>query len=167
MLFFALLAFVLLLFFHILLLNVSYSCELNDKTNDCFVFMEVRKICGRIPLIATPRQFSRNGTVEAVEVVCYLVFNFGLALGAGYGTFQFSLFVLNMPTSGLLILKEANTINKLRSMITIFLLAASLASLVTTVGDQIPSLSHSLSVSDGLQIITFLFTGIWFLWAVP
>jgi len=164
LLFFALLAGVLSLFFHILFIDVTYSCDPNDTTKDCFEFKlgSTEKLSWQdhepIDCNSTAIQ---NGTME---VVCYkLVFNFGLALGASYGTFQFSLFVLNMATSGLLIVKQANTIHKLRT-ITIFLLAASLVAILRV---QSSSLSRSLSLPDALQITVFLGIGICFVYVIP
>ena len=41
-------------------------------------------------------------------VICYkLVFNIGLALGAGYGAFQICMVLLNLATNALLMCKKA------------------------------------------------------------
>lgn len=83
-----------------LLLDVSYGYDRNDKTKDCFEYnlgnTEAVSWKGREPIDCNSTAV-QNGTVE---VECYkFVFNFGVALGASYGTFQFSLFVLSMATS--------------------------------------------------------------------
>lgn len=111
LLFRALLSGASLLFFHILLLDVSYGCDRNDKTKDCFEYnlgnTEAVSWKDREPIDCNSTAV-QNGTVE---VECYkFVLNFGVALGASYGTFQFSLLVLSMATSVLLMVKEAKTI---------------------------------------------------------
>ena len=68
-----------------------------------------------------------------------------------------------MATSGLLIVKQANTIHKLRT-ITIFLLAASLVAILRV---QSSSLSRSLSLPDALQITVFWGIGICFVYVIP
>lgn len=121
---------VVVLFYQFLLIEVSYTCQPNEKSQDCFkaVFWDVEAF----------QKFSRDSidcksTVVkdgTEDVVCYkLVFNVGLASGAGYGAFQLSMVLLNAATTALLMSKQMKTICKIRVSM-VFLSVALLAAFV-------------------------------------
>ena len=78
------------IFWSLLLIDISYSCD-EDDAKDCFeykVFKLVRGTFAEDPVDCTNPTIA-NGTME---VVCYkLVFKAGVALGASYGTFKMSM----------------------------------------------------------------------------
>lgn len=93
-----------LIFWQTLLLEISYDCELEDKTKECFphdskleVKIDVDPINCNSPEIV-------NGTVT---VICYrLVFNIGVASGACYGVFRLISVALSFTASLMLLHKK-------------------------------------------------------------
>ena len=72
-----------MMFWSLLLFDISFSCDEEDNTKDCFEYdflnWEAFKTFGSYPIDCNSTAV-QNGTVE---VVCYkIVFNFGLAAGA-------------------------------------------------------------------------------------
>lgn len=139
---------VVLLFYQLLLLDVSFRCDPNEKTQDCFKQslwnLEAIKKFSR-DSVDCNSEAARNGTVE---VVCYkIVFNFGLAAGASYGGFQLSMVFLNVATSAMLMAKQAKTILKIR----LFLGVLSLGLLAAFIAVQATSLRR-IFTSDNLVI---------------
>ena len=88
-----------LIFWNFLLLEVSFSCDDDDNTKDCFEYDFWNSdafTLGRDPIDCSSAGV-QNGTVE---VVCYkIVVNYGLAAGASYGAFKFTMVVLNVVAS--------------------------------------------------------------------
>lgn len=147
-LFLVLLGGIVLLFYQLLLLDVSFRCDHNEKTQDCFKQslwdLEAIQKLSRDSIDCNSAA-ARNGSVE---VVCYkIVFNFGLAAGASYGGFQLSVVVLNLATSAMLMAKQAKTILKIR----LFLGFLSLALLAAVIAVQVTSL-RNIFTSDNLVI---------------
>ena len=139
---------VVLLFYQLLLLDVDYNCDHDEKSQDCFKYSlwnwEAIKKFSRDPIDCNSAA-ARNGTVE---VVCYrIVFNFGLAAGASYGGFQLCMVFLNIVTSAMLTAKQAKTIMKVR----LFLGIVSLGLLAAFVTVQVTSL-RLIFVSDNLVL---------------
>lgn len=139
---------VVLLFYQLLLLDVNYRCDNNEKTQDCFKQslwnLEAVKKFSRDSIDCSSAAV-QNGTVE---VVCYkIVLNFGLAAGASYGGFKLSMVFLNVSTSAMLMAKRANTITKIR----LFLGLLSLGLLAAFVAVQVTSL-RVIFTSDNLVI---------------
>ena len=158
---------VVVLFYQFLLIEVSYTCQPNEKSQDCFkaVFWDVEAF----------QKFSRDSIdckSTAVkdgteDVVCYkLVFNVGLASGAGYGAFQLSMVLLNAATTALLMSKQMKTICKIRVSM-VFLSVALLAAFVVV---QVTSL-YVYFTSDNLVIVLQMMlataTGYCFVFGVP
>ena len=108
----ALVSNVAMMFWQILLLDVTYSCEQNsEKTKDCFEYKlwnsKAFDTFWRDPIDCNSAAV-RNGTVE---VVCYkLVFNIGLASGASYGGFKLAMAVLSVATTLMLMTSKPKTV---------------------------------------------------------
>ena len=159
---------VVILFYQFLLIEVSYTCEPNETSQDCFkavlwdveAFMKFSRDsidCGSAA--------AKNGTVN---VVCYkIVFNVGLASGAGYGAFQLSMVLLNAATTALLMFKEAKTIDMIRVTM-VFLFVGLLAAFVIV---QVTRSLHVHFTSDNLVIVLQMglstVTGYCFVFGVP
>lgn len=159
---------VVILFYQFLLIEVSYTCEPNEKSQDCFkavlwdveAFMKLSRDsidCGSDAV--------KDG---AVDVVCYkIVFNVGLASGAGYGAFQLSMVLLNAATTALLMSKEAKTICKIRVAM-VFISVGLLAAFVVV---QVSRSLHVHFTSDNLvialQMMLSTVTAYCFVFGVP
>ena len=103
---------VVMVFFQLLLVDISYSCDLEDKNKDCFE----NKVWDTSRNSKEPINCSSDAVLNGtVDVVCYkIVFNAGLAMGASYGTFKISVAVINLATTALLMIKQTKTICKIR-----------------------------------------------------
>ena len=81
---------VLTLFWLLFVLDVSYDCDEDEFTKDCFERKWSWK--AQDPLncsSAAVQNLIQNGTIQ---VACYkIVFNFGLASGVSYGSFNLSM----------------------------------------------------------------------------
>ena len=118
---------VVMVFFQLLLIDISYSCDLEDKNKDCFEY----KVWDTSRFSKEPINCSSDAVLNGtVEVVCYkIVFNAGLAMGASYGTFKISVAVINLGTTILLMIKQTKTICKIR-IVLIFLYVGLIVVLV-------------------------------------
>ena len=96
---------VLTVFWLLLVLDVSYDCDEDDLSKDCFERKWSLK--SQDPLncsSAAVQNLIRNGTIQ---VVCNkLVFNFGLATGVSYGSLKLFMFAFKVGTSAILMIKE-------------------------------------------------------------
>ena len=108
-----------MIFWSFLLLDISFSCDDEDNTKDCFEYMykywnsDAFRTLGRDPIDCNSAAV-KNGTVQ---VVCYkIVFNYGLAAGASYGTFKFTMVGLNVATSVMTKLSERQTVWIIRTI---------------------------------------------------
>lgn len=158
---------VVLLFYTLLFLEASFKCEPDNKDMDCFKHMiwnwETIKNFSRVAVDCNSPE-ARNGTVR---VFCYeIVFNFGLAAGASYGSFQITMAFLNLATTAMLVIKQAKTICKIR-------LSFAVLTLVLAVGFaavQVSPLYSHLTVDDwhfALQGMVSVLTGNLFVFAMP
>lgn len=118
---------VFMVFFQLLLVDISYSCDLEDKNKDCFEY----KVLDTSRYSREPIDCSSDAVLNGtVDVVCYkIVFNAGLAMGASYGTFKISMAVINLATTVLLMIKQTKTICKIR-IVLIFLYVGLIVGLV-------------------------------------
>ena len=158
------------LFYHLLLLEVRFHCEPNMTSQDCFKYSMLD-----LAKWETIKRFSRepvdcNSTAAlegTVDVICYkLVFNIGLASGAGYSGFQICMVLLNLATSALLMCKQKKTIFKLK--VTLFFM--SFVFLVVFVGVQVSELRHFLFSDNlviGFQMTVSVVVGYCFMYGVP
>lgn len=134
----------LLMFFHLLLIDISYSCDLEDKRKDCFEYKlwDTHRFSND-PIDCTSAAV-QNGTVD---LICYrIVFNAGLAMGASYGAFKISMAVINLAAAGLLMIKQTKTICKVRAIF-MFLLIGSFLVLFAIQ----PTILRVFPVSDTLS----------------
>ncbi|KAJ7386940.1 putative ATP-dependent RNA helicase ddx60 [Desmophyllum pertusum] len=138
---------VVLMFYTLLLLDVTFKCDPNDKSLDCFKFMihdlETVKNFSRVRIDCNSAA-AKNGTVD---VVCYkIVLNFGLAAGASYGSFQITMVFLHLATAAFLMIKQAATICMIRALL-------AMLSLVIIAGVAVVQLTPALHrhlISDKL-----------------
>ena len=90
MLFYVMFGAALTTFWQLLLRDVSYDCDEDDLSKDCFERKWSWK--AQDPLncsSAAVQNLIQNGTIQ---VACYkIVFNFGLASGVSYGSFNLSM----------------------------------------------------------------------------
>lgn len=158
---------VVLLFYWLLLLETSFQCDPNNKALDCFKYTlwhwETIKNFSR-EAVDCNSTAARNGTVE---VLCYkIVFNFGLAAGASYGSYHITMAFFNVATAALLMVKEVKTICKIR----VSLIVPSLGFITAYIMVAITSLRYYI-VSDNLVIvlqgIVSMMTGFLFMFAIP
>ncbi|XP_078361123.1 uncharacterized protein LOC144645419 [Oculina patagonica] len=85
------------MFWQFLVLDVTYSCSVNEKTKDCFEYKLWKTDSWSRDPIDCNSAAVQNGTLE---VVCYnIVFNFGLASGVSYGGFKLAMAALNVATT--------------------------------------------------------------------
>ena len=93
MLFYVMFGLVLTIFWQLLVRDVSYDCDEDDLSKDCFERKWSWK--AQDPLncsSAAVQNLIQNGTIQ---VICNkIVFNFGLATGASYGSFKLSMFAV-------------------------------------------------------------------------
>ena len=86
-LFATLAAFTLIMFFYLLLINVSYDCDPDEKSKDCFEFKrwDTARMFSNVPIDCSSDAIL-NGSVK---VVCYeIVFDISKAVGVSYGVFK-------------------------------------------------------------------------------
>ena len=150
------------IFWSLLLIDISYSCD-EDDAKDCFEYEEFKLVGGTAfaedPVDCTNPAIT-NGTMD---VVCYkLVFNAGVA----YGTFKMSMALINAAAAGMLMVKQTKTIKRIK----IGVIVISLAVFVTLVAIQSTSL-HVRLVSDTLiyviQTLLLLGIAIMFVCVIP
>lgn len=165
-LFTTMLSVVLILVWQLLVLDVSYDCEEEDLTKDCFEDKWTREPLDPLNCSsAVVRDLIRNGTLQ---VICNkIVFNFGLATGAGYGSFRLSLFSINVGTSLMMMIKKTKTLRCVQG-ICIFLLLGSMTS-VMVVASVIPSVDRVVTDNAvaAAQIIVTAATAVVFLCVIP
>ena len=152
----------MVMFWQLLLLEVSSVCDINDPSKDWF----------EITVWEMPKQDPINCSSAAVQngttyVLCYkIVFNLGVAIGASYGVFKLSMLAFSLGSSALLMIKKTKTLRASRIVISVlfyFAMAIPAVLKVTSLGVAI--LSNNLVVF--LQIgITALNSTI-FLWVIP
>ena len=152
----------MVMFWQLLLLEVSGVCDINDPSKDCF----------ESTVWEMPKQDPINCSSAAVQngttyVLCYkIVVNLGVAIGASYGVFKLSMLAFSLGSSALLMIKKTKTLRASRIVISVlfyFAIAIPAVLKVTSLGVAI--LSNNLVVF--LQIgITALNSTI-FLWVIP
>ena len=152
----------MVMFWQLLLLEVSSVCDINDPSKDCF----------EITVWEMPKQDPINCSSAAVQngttyVLCYkIVFNFGVAIGASYGVFKLSMLALSLGSSALLMIKKTKTLRASRIVISVlfyFAMAIPAVLKVTSLGVAI--LSNNLVVF--LQIVITALNSTIFLWCIP
>ena len=152
----------MVMFWQLLLLEVSSVCDINDPSKDCF----------EITVWEMPKQDPINCSSAAVQngttyVLCYkIIFNLGVAIGASYGVFKLSMLALSLGSSALLMIKKTKTLRASRIVISVlfyFAIAIPAVLKVTSLGVAI--LSNNLVVF--LQIVITALNSTIFLWVIP
>ena len=152
----------MVMFWQLLLLEVSSVCDINDPSKDCF----------EITVWEMPKQDPINCSSAAVQngttyVLCYkIVFNLGVAIGASYGVFKLSMLAFSLGSSALLMIKKTKTLRASRIVISVlfyFAMAIPAVLKVTSLGVAI--LSNNLVVF--LQIVITALNSTIFLWGIP
>ena len=152
----------MVMFWQLLLLEVSSVCDINDPSKDCF----------EITVWEMPKQDPINCSSAAVQngttyVLCYkIVFNLGVAIGASYGVFKLSMLAFSLGSSALLMIKKTKTLRASRIVISVlfyFAMAIPAVLKVTSLGVAI--LSNNLVVF--LQIVITALNSTIFHWCIP
>ena len=152
----------MVMFWQLLLLEVSSVCDINDPSKDWF----------EITVWEMPKQDPINCSSAAVQngttyVLCYkIVFNLGVAIGASYGVFKLSMLAFSLGSSALLMIKKTKTLRASRIVISVlfyFAIAIPAVLKVTSLGVAI--LSNNLVVF--LQIVITALNSTIFLWGIP
>ena len=112
-----------LLFFQLLLLEVSYDCDPNEKSKDCFEF----KPWGSLGFSDAPINCTSKAVIDgSVETVCYeIVNNFGIAAGASYGVFQISNGALDLLATLILMRNTTTFVSKVQIVVVLALVGIS------------------------------------------
>ena len=159
---------VLMMFWQLLLLDVSYSCEESDTTKDCFEYQlwnsEAFKTLARDPIDCNSAAV-QNGTVE---VICYkLVFNFGVAAGASYGAFKISAFLVNVATSAMIkMVTKPKTVKRIK-LVVVLLYVVLLASIIGIQASSFRASFMSGNLVIILQLAVVMATAYCFLLSIP
>ena len=164
LMFISLLGIVLVMFNQLLLIEVSYSCDLDDKRKDCFEYkLWDTKRFSNDPIDCNSTAI-QSGTIE---VVCYkIVFNAGLAVGASYGTFKISMAVFKMATIAMLMIKQAKTVSKIRIMLALLYVGIMVAVIVVQ-ATSLRVLFVSENLANFVQLVATLIIGCAFVFEVP
>ncbi|XP_022789746.1 uncharacterized protein LOC111329340 [Stylophora pistillata] len=165
-LFITMLSAVLNTFWQLLVRDVSYDCDEDDFTKDCFERKYTWESLDPLNCSsATVQDLIRNGTIQVIYNK--IVFNFGLATGVGYGSLRLSLFSINVGTSLMLKIKETKTLRCVQG-IGVFLLLCAMTSLIV-VASVIPSVDRFLTdnLSAAAQIMVTAVTAMVFLCLIP
>ncbi|PFX20459.1 hypothetical protein AWC38_SpisGene15097 [Stylophora pistillata] len=102
MLFTGMLTGTLVMFWQLLLVEVSSDCDVEDPSKDCF----------EVKFWGWPKQDPVNCSSASIQdgttqVLCYkIVFNFGVATGASYGAFKLSMLAYSLGSSVLLMINH-------------------------------------------------------------
>lgn len=138
MLFYVMFGLVLTIFWQLLVRDVSYDCDEDDLSKDCFERKWSLK--PQDPLncsSAAVQNLIRNGTIQ---VICNkIVFNFGLATGASYGSFKLSMFAVKVSTSAILLIKKTKILRWVR--VSVVLLVLGIVTSLSVVETVIPSVA--------------------------
>ena len=165
-LFTGLLATVFSIFWFLLLIDISYTCDEDDHTKECF---EYKVFSPRNPFAEYPIDCNnpaiKNGTMK---VVCYqFVFNPGVAMGASYGTFKIAMALINAATAGMLMVKQAKTIKKIKLGVIVITLAITATFTVISEFTRLKVYMVSDVLIYLIKTITLLGTAIAFLYIIP
>ena len=154
---------VLVMFFQLLLVDISYSCD-QDDNKDCFEYklLDTNRYSNE-PINCTS-DVIQNGTVD---VVCYkIVFNAGLAIGASYGSFKVSMAVINLAATVMLMIKQPKTIKKIKIILGLLYLSFT-AGIIAVQATALRVFFVSDALANTLQIIVTLSIGCVFVFYMP
>ena len=166
MLFYVMFGLVLTIFWQLLVRDVSYDCDEDDLSKDCFERKWSLK--SQDPLncsSAAVQNLIRNGTIQ---VICNkIVFNFGLATGASYGSFKLSMFAVKVSTSAILLIKKTKILRWVQVSVVLLVLGTVISLIV--VETVIPSVAIFFFTHLGAiaQMITTAIIAAVFLCFIP
>ena len=111
------------MFFQLLLLEVSYDCDPNEKSKDCFEF----KPWDSVGFSNAPINCTSKAVIDgSVEIVCFeIVNNFGIAAGASYGVFQISNGALDLLATLILMRNTTTFVSKVQIVVVLALVGIS------------------------------------------
>ncbi|XP_044174219.1 uncharacterized protein LOC114959425 [Acropora millepora] len=148
-------------FFQLLLLEVSYDCDPNEKSKDCFGFKNWDSGWdSNAPINCT----SQAVIDRSVEIVCYeIVFNFGTAAGASYGVFKISKDALELLATLILTRKTTKFVCVVKSMVVsalvgifVVLVAVQATSLRVYLGTNKRYIMQAIATLTMVGMFTFL-----------
>ena len=122
------------MFFQLLLVEVSYDCDPDEKSKDCFEF----KVWHTDRYSNAPINCSSTAAINgSVEIICYeIVYNFGTAVGASYGVFKISNGALELLATLMLIRKTTTFVCKVQTVIVLALVGFVVAVFVVIYTSQ-------------------------------
>ena len=153
-----------IVFWQILLLDVTYDCDENDNTKDCFEYkLWNTKAWSRDPIDCKSAPV-QNGTLE---VVCYkIVFNFGLASGASFGAFKISMAILNVATALMLMVNKPKTICRIKTIM-VFVYICSITAIIAIQATSLRVSFKSGNLVILLQMIVMMVIVVNFVFLIP
>ena len=154
---------VVAMFWQLLLLEISNSCDEDDQTKDCFEY-KLWSLKPQDPINCSSAAV-KNGKIQ---IICYkIVFNFGVASGASYGAFKLSMFAVTVGTSAILMVKKPKILRAIQVIFVLLFLGALVS--VIVVMSVLPS--GVAFMSDNwvtiLQIMTVAAIAFCFLFEIP
>ncbi|XP_032229570.2 uncharacterized protein LOC116613071 isoform X2 [Nematostella vectensis] len=151
-------------FWQTLLIDLSYACNENDPTKDCFEFKTIKDGAGSYmdQFSAPPVDCDNPNSNISGPVVCYrLVFNLGLASGVSYGLFKIITVVVNIISLGMLLAKKGSQVGKVQAAILLSILIIEIIAIAVLYSVDVPLLKlQSQQMAQFLQIVfTILIAG--------
>ncbi|XP_044173637.1 uncharacterized protein LOC122957559 [Acropora millepora] len=149
-------------FFQLLLLEVSYDCDPDEKSKDCFEFkLWDLGSYSNAPINCTSKAVI-DGSVEIA--VCYeIVYNFGTAAGASYGVFKISSGALELLATLILMRKTTKFVCVVKSMVVsalvgifVVLVAVQATSLRVYLGTNKRYIMQAIATLTMVGMFTFL-----------
>ena len=103
------------MFFQLLLLEISYDCDPDETSKDCFEF----KFWDSGRYSKAPINCTSKAVINgSVEIICYaIVYNFGTAAGASYGVFKISNGAMELLATLILMRKTTTFVSKVRAVV--------------------------------------------------
>ena len=148
-----------MMFCQLLLLEVSYSCDQNENTKDCFDYKSrsLESAFSRAPIDCNCAKY-QNGTVD---VKCYrIVFNVRLAACASYCAFQLCMAILSVAAGTLMVMRP-----RTRQMTQTAVAVSSFVVLVTLVALEFTD--RPVDITIGSQVLLVMATGCCFIFGIP
>lgn len=149
----------LVMFWQLLVIEVSSDCDVEDPSKDCF---EVK--FGRWPKQDPVNCSSASIQDGTTEVLCYkIVCNFGVATGASYGAFKLSTLAYSLGSSVLLNHEKCKILRILITVLGVLALAVPIVLMATPFGVVLLS-TYLATIFQTATVTINLFV---FLWGIP
>ena len=155
---------ILSMFFQLLLLKVSYDCDPDETSKDCFEF----KFWDTWRYSNAPINCTSKAVIDdSVEIICYaIVLNLGPAAGASYGVFKISNGIMELLATLILMRKTTRFV----CLLQIGLLLLVLVSFGVVIGVQASSWRVYLETTNFTymyQALGALFLALQFMFLFP